>query len=119
VLTRGALSANGKVPRGPISGCHVAPRVLPILATSKVCWGSGGSNPGPPSMQCLNRFTLSMLPRFGACYVIRKLCIYVNVLCYGKKGAGRGLSPDPGFIVPPYDRWRGTSARFNCWLPPL
>jgi hypothetical protein len=27
MLTRGTFKANGWVPRGPITGCHVAPRV--------------------------------------------------------------------------------------------
>jgi hypothetical protein len=27
-VTRGIFGANGRVPRGPIKGCHVAPRFL-------------------------------------------------------------------------------------------
>jgi hypothetical protein len=36
LLTRGIHRVDVKVPRGPITGCHVAPRVLPILPMSKI-----------------------------------------------------------------------------------
>jgi hypothetical protein len=82
--------ANDRVPRGPITGCHVAPQVLSILVVSKIYWGPGDSNPGPPSMQRLHRFTLTMLPPFGTCYVHGDKFIYFYILAYcagGRAGA--------------------------------
>jgi hypothetical protein len=46
--TRGKVLENGKVPHGPVMGCHVAPQYWHLVCCLKLVWGPWGSNPGPP-----------------------------------------------------------------------
>jgi hypothetical protein len=67
-----AFSSNGKVPRGPMKGCHVAPIDLLLVFKwiSKIIWSPRGSTPGPPpTIQCFNIGQLTNAP--------------INVSCYG------------------------------------
>jgi hypothetical protein len=45
------FGANDRVPRGPIKGCHVAPRVWTIWSFIKIYGGHGVRPPDLPSMQ--------------------------------------------------------------------
>ena len=51
------LWTNGRVPRGPIMGHHVAPLYwLMDFWFIKNCWWPRGSTPGPPTLQWLIKF---------------------------------------------------------------
>jgi hypothetical protein len=73
MLTRGTVRAYGWVPRGPISGsisgCHVAPRVLPIWPMSKIIGVVGNRTHDLLHWQRLNNASVTTTPYFGSCYV--------------------------------------------------
>ena len=92
---------------------HLAPRVTFSLAHGLYVflykmYGSAGFDPGTsPTVQCPIDTPLANTSAHIPCYVIQNLYIYIVFSCYVEKGAGRGLSPDPGSIITTYDHWRG------------
>jgi hypothetical protein len=94
VLTRGTVRANEKVPRGPITGCHVAPWVLPMWAMLKIVVARGIRT---PDLRHCNALTPSASHCTFVCclFYIRKL-LYLNLNLYLIGGRrGRGLAPTP------------------------
>jgi hypothetical protein len=77
-----------KVPRGPITGCHVAPRVLPMRAMSKILVSPGIE---PATSSTCNAFASlrPTRPRGGACYVNGAL-LYLSLFVFETAGGRAG-----------------------------
>jgi hypothetical protein len=67
MVTRGTFVASGKVPRGPMKGCHVAPRILAIWSFIKSYMEAAGFDPRTSPLQRLHEFALANLPPFISC----------------------------------------------------
>jgi hypothetical protein len=94
-VTRGMFWANGMVPRGPIMGCHVAPRYWLVGLVYKNFMGVRGVRPPDlPTVQSLHK-SPDQWATFVSCYVYGFLIYYLKLHFCILGGVGPGLSPDP------------------------
>jgi hypothetical protein len=108
--THGIFLINGKVPHGPIMGCHVAPLYWILVCYVKFYWSPWGSTLGPHH-RC-NALTKSARPirPYNVAYHMMVCIVFTFECLYIWAGVGPGLSPGPWsycyYIWPPYMRLR-------------
>jgi hypothetical protein len=95
ISTRGIVWSSDWVPRGPIMGCHVAPRYWLIVLFVKMYWSPWGSAPEPP--HCIATSQSSSDQRTTGCALLFiRVILYLNLnYVINGRGVGSGLSPDP------------------------
>jgi hypothetical protein len=91
--TRGISLVNGKVPRGPIMGCHVAPLYW-LLVLCKIIGVRGVRPPDLPTAYSFHKLRPTNGSHIVPCNIYEFNCISIRV-CDRWQGVGPGLSPGP------------------------